>query len=223
MSVRLNDLRPIVAGAAEAAAPTKPTPPRESRNDADLSAQFERDVAPLIGALYHQSLRMTHSHADAEDLLQDTLLKAFTGFSTFRPGSNLSAWMHRILVNTYISSYRKMRRRPTLYSTEEITEPQLVASVEHSARGLPSAEDQALETLPDNDIRAAMQALPEKFRTTVYYADVEGFRFAEIAELTEAPIGTVMSRLHRGRRQLRRLLAEVARDRGHHWQVAQTA
>lgn len=184
------------------------------QSDTELSARFEREVTPLRGALYRQALRMTHNPSDAEDLLQDTLLKAFCGFHTYRQDSNLNAWLHRILVNTYISGYRKMQRRPTQYPTDEITDVQLAASAQHSGTGLRSAEDQALETLPDHDVRDAMQALPEQFRTAVYYADVEGFRFREIAQLTDAPIGTVMSRLHRGRRQLRLLLAQAATQRG---------
>jgi len=200
-------------------------PPAESGVAADLSARFERDVTPLIGALHRQALRMNHNPSDAEDLVQDTLVNAFGGLHAFRPGSNLNAWLHRILVNTYISDYRKRQRRPAQYPTEQITDVQFAASAQRSATGPHSAEDQVLRALPDTDIRAAMQALPEQFRTTVYYADVAGFRFKEIAELTDAPIGTVMSRLHRGRTQLRRLLAEVATDRGYRraWLVPQTA
>ena len=123
--------------------------------------------------------------------------------------------MYRILVNTHISGYRKQQRRPVQWLTEEITDGQLVAQARHSSSGLRSAEDQVLDLLGDNDIRAAMEQLPEKLRTTVYYADIEGRRFKDIAELTGAPIGTVMSRLHRGRHRLRSLLAEVARDRGY--------
>ena len=210
------------------------TPPLAEAG-AELTARVERDVTPLTGALYRQALRMTHNHADAEDLLQDTLVKAFGGFRTFRQGSNLNAWLHRILVNTYISGYRKAQHRPAQYPTDEISDLAPAAVARNSAAGLRSAEDQALDTLADTEVRAAMLALPEQFRTTVYYADVEGFRFKEIAELTDAPIGTVMSRLHRGRRQLRRLLAQVASDRGYHrahtpyrraavaWPVPQTA
>jgi RNA polymerase sigma-70 factor (ECF subfamily) len=205
-------------------------PPAESSDGVDVADRFARDVAPLTGALYRQAMRMTRNHADAEDLLQETLAKAFGSFGTFRQGSNLSAWLHRILVNTYISGYRRMQRRPAQYSTEEVSDLQLSASAQRSTAALRSAEDNVLEMLPDNDIRAAMQNLPEQFRTTVYYADVEGFRFREIAEMTNAPIGTVMSRLHRGRRQLRRLLADVACERGYHtahasdaWPVAQPA
>lgn len=183
--------------------------------DAELSSLFERQVSPLTGGLYSHALRMTRNPCDAEDLVQETLVKAFRGFRRFQQGTNLNAWLYRILINAYISGYRKMRRRPAQYLTEEISDAQLAATARHCSTGLRSAEDQVLETMPDNDVRAAMAALPEQFRTAVYYADVEGFRFTEIAELTDAPIGTVMSRLHRGRRQLRRLLAEVAIRRGY--------
>jgi RNA polymerase sigma-70 factor (ECF subfamily) len=183
--------------------------------EAEVTARFERDAAPLLAPLYRQALRMTHNHADAEDLLQETMAKAYAGFRTFREGSNFNAWLHRILINAYITSYRKKQRRPAQYPTDEFTDPQLAANAQHMAGGLRSAEDQALDALPDNEIRAAMQALPEQFRTAVYYADIQGFRFKEIAELMDTPIGTVMSRLHRGRRILRRLLADVAKQRGY--------
>ena len=152
---------------------------------------------------------MTHDRADAEDLVQDTMLRAFAGFQSFRQGTNLNAWLHRILTNTYINSYRKKQRQPALYPTTEITDQQLAHNAEHSSRGLPSAEDEALDALPDAAIRAAMQALPEEFRMVVYYADVEDLKYKQIAEIMDTPKGTVMSRLHRGRRQLRSLLNDV--------------
>jgi RNA polymerase sigma-70 factor (ECF subfamily) len=147
--------------------------------------------------------------------LQETAAKAFAGFHGFHDGTSLGGWLYRILLNSHISSYRKQQRRPTQWLTEEITDGQMMAEARHSSNGLRSTEDEVLDLLADNDIKAAMQQLPDKMRTAVYYADVEGFRFKEIAELTGVPLGTVMSRLHRGRRQLRRILADVARDRGY--------
>jgi RNA polymerase sigma-70 factor (ECF subfamily) len=177
---------------------------------AELTMAFVSDVTPLLGPLYRQALRMTRHHADAEDLLQDTILQAYTHFHMFRRGTNFSSWMYRILTNNYINGYRKKRRQPAQFPTEEITDQQLATYVQHTSTGLRSAEDQALEALPDDEIRTAMLELPEPFRMTVYYADVEGLRRTEIAAIMGTPVGTVISRLHRGRRQLRRLLATSA-------------
>jgi RNA polymerase sigma-70 factor, ECF subfamily len=192
------------------------TLPVESTADPDSAAGFERRVAPVISDLYRQARRLTDQHADAEDLVQDTLAKAFAGFDSFRPDSNIHAWLYRILLNTHISNCRKTQRRPAHDLAQHVTDLQLVVSAAHSAMGLPSAEDQALKCFGDQDVRAAMRALPEQFRTTVYYADIEGLRCKEIAAAMNTPIGTVVSRLHRGRRRLRLLLA----DSGH---LARTA
>ncbi|WP_412917594.1 sigma-70 family RNA polymerase sigma factor [Gordonia zhaorongruii] len=181
---------------------------------AELSERFERDALPLLDQLYGGALRMTRNPADAEDLVQETYVKAFSAFSSFRAGTNLKAWMYRILTNTYINSYRKKQRQPAQYPTDEITDWQLAATAEHTSTGLRSAEIEALDAMPDEKIKNALAQLPEDFRMAVYYADVEGLPYKEIAEIMDTPIGTVMSRLHRGRRQLRDLLADVAHERG---------
>jgi RNA polymerase sigma-70 factor, ECF subfamily len=183
----------------------------------ELSARFERDVASMRNALYRHAYRLSQNHEDAEDLVQETMMKAYTHFESFRSGTNLKAWLLRILTNTYINGYRQRRRQPVQYSTERLTDQYLTeANARSMASALRSAEDHALDLLPDNDIKAAMQALPGQFREVVYYADVEGLRYKEIAALTNTPHGTVLSRLHRGRRKLRMLLGgEVGRAGPH--------
>jgi RNA polymerase sigma-70 factor (ECF subfamily) len=191
------------------------TPELKTVPGEELAARFTRDAIPLLNAFYPQAMKLTRNRVEAEDLLQETAAKAFAGFHGFRDGTNLGGWLYRILLNTHISGYRKQQRRPAHWLTDEITDGQLLAEARHSSIGLRSAEDQVLDLLGDTDVREAMRQLPEKLRTAVYYADIEGRRFKEIAELTGAPIGTVMSRLHRGRHRLRALLADVAKDRGY--------
>jgi RNA polymerase sigma-70 factor, ECF subfamily len=190
---------------------------RRSRTDETVearTARFERDALPFLDQLYAAAMRMTRNPADAEDLVQETYVKAFAAFHQFTEGTNLKAWLYRILTNTFINTYRKKQRQPQESNGENVEDWQLARAESHTSTGLRSAEMEALDHLPDSDVKAALQELPEDFRLAVYLADVEGFAYKEIAEVVGTPIGTVMSRLHRGRKQLQVLLADYARGRG---------
>lgn len=181
---------------------------------AELVDRFNRDVLPLLDFLYSGALRFTRDKHDAEDLVQETLVKAFSAFDRYQDGTNLKAWLYRIMHNAFVSNYRKAKRDPRQSSVDDLADWQLSALEATAGTATASAESEALAALPDTDVRSALMALPEQFRTAVYLADAEGFSYAEIAEILEVPMGTVMSRIFRGRKALRAALTEVARERG---------
>lgn len=175
---------------------------------------FEEQALPLLDQLYGGAMRLTRNLQDAEDLIQETYLKAYNNFGSFKQGTNLKAWLYRIMTNTYINSYRKAKRRPSESSADELSDFQLYTTSGHDSTGLESAEVEALKLMPDSTISEAMNDLPEDYRMVVYYADVVGLAYKEIAEIMDTPLGTVMSRLHRGRKLLRVALKDVAREVG---------
>ena len=179
-------------------------------------ADFERDAMEYAPQLFSAALRMARNPADAEDLVQETFLKAYRAYDTFQAGTNLKAWLYRILTNTYINKYRRDARRPNETDLGEVEDLYLYRRLgsEQSADAARSVEDLVLDGLVESDIKQAVESLPENFRIPVLLADLEGFAYKEIAEILDVPIGTVMSRLHRGRKALQRALWEYARERG---------
>jgi len=187
---------------------------REKESVEQRRKRFEADALQYMNQLYSAALRYTKNPSDAQDLVQDTFAKAYVSFHQFEPGTNLKAWLYRILTTTFINTYRKDQRRPQL-SDQELEDWQIADASSHTSDQGKSAEDVALENLPDSDIKRALAEIPEEFRIAVYLADVEGFSYKEIAEIVGVPTGTVMSRLHRGRKQLREKLTDYAREFGY--------
>ena len=190
-------------------------PKLSAQKIAELTERFERDALPLLDVIYAGALRMTKNPADAEDLVQETFAKAYRAFNSFEEGTNLKAWLFRILTNTFINQYRKNQRGPAIDPTEQIEDWQMARAERHTSGGLKSAEAEALENLPNDIISGALNSIPEEFRNAVYMADVDGFSYKEIAEIMDTPVGTVMSRLHRGRKLLRELLEDYAIENGY--------
>jgi RNA polymerase sigma-70 factor, ECF subfamily len=183
-------------------------------NEEDVQ-RFQRDALPLLDSLYGAALRMTRNPADAEDLVQETMLRAYRSFDRFEPGTNLKAWLFRILTNAYINTYRKKQREPQKVSQDQIEDFDLYQELkDHDPDLTRTPENIVLDSLVDSDILEAIEDLPEQFRLAVVLSDIEGFSYAEMAEIMDVPMGTVMSRLHRGRRALQKRLWELARDRG---------
>jgi len=187
---------------------------REKESAAERKKRFERDALQYMNQLYAAAMRYTKNPEDAQDLVQDTYAKAYTSFHQFEPGTNLKAWLYRVLTTTFINTYRKDQRRPQT-SDSELEDWQIAEASSHTSDQGKSTEDVVLENLPDSDIKNALAEIPEEFRMAVFLADVEGFSYKEIAEIVGVPAGTVMSRLHRGRKQLREKLTDYARERGY--------
>ena len=186
----------------------------QSTKPNDLERRFTQDALPLLDQLYGAAMKMTRNPQDAQDLVQETYLKAFAAFESFTEGTNLKAWLYRILTNSYINTYRKKQREPYLGVVEELEDWQLGGAESTTAMSARSAEAEAIDRAPDSVVTTALNELPEDFRIAVYLADVEGFSYQEIADIAEVPIGTVMSRLHRGRARLRKTLGEYAAEQG---------
>ncbi|MFN2594433.1 MAG: sigma-70 family RNA polymerase sigma factor [Actinomycetota bacterium] len=181
----------------------------------DEKKRFQEDAVPILDSLYAGALRMTRNPADAEDLVQEAMLRAYRSFNRFEAGTNLKAWLFRIMTNAYINTYRKRQREPQKVSQDEIADFDLYQELkDNDPRWEATPENLVLDSLVDGDIIKAIDELPEQFRLAVVLSDIEGFSYAEMAEIMDVPMGTVMSRLHRGRKALQKRLWEIARDRG---------
>lgn len=201
-------IRPPVSCASVSRTESSPT------DRADVERRFTRDAMPYLDQLYGAAMKMTRNPQDAQDLVQETFMKAFAAFESFAEGTNLKAWLYRIMTNAYINTYRKKQREPYLGVVEDLEDWQLGGAESTTAMASRSAEAEAIDRTPATVVTDALNDLAEEFRMVVYLADVEGFSYQEIADIIERPIGTVMSRLHRGRAKLRSVLGEYAREQG---------
>ena len=199
------------AASATADGKAKRAPRKPKAQDKDLERRFEAEAMPFLGQLYGTALRLTRNPADAEEVVQETMLRAYRAFNQFEEGTNLKAWLYKILTNTFISSYRKKQREPQTVSADANEDFSLY---DRLVEANVSPEAELLDKIPDEEVKEALEGLPEQFRTAVLLADVEGFSYQEIAEITGVAIGTVMSRLHRGRKALQRALWDYAKQRG---------
>jgi len=177
-------------------------------------AEFTKDAMQYAPQLYSAALRMTRNSSDAEDLVQETYLRAYRSYASFEQGTNLRAWLFRIMTNQYINSYRAKQRRPIETDVDDIEDLYLYHRIGSLGAASRSAEDTLFDMFTDEEVKTALEELPETFRMPVLLADVEGFSYKEIAEMTDVPIGTVMSRLHRGRKAMHKKLYEFAEQRG---------
>ena len=209
--------RPVQAGgiASSVVTPSQQTSADALETRTELEARFTRDALPYLDQLYGAAMKMTRNPQDAQDLVQETFAKAFAAFASFTEGTNLKAWLYRILTNSYINTYRKKQREPYLGAVDELEDWQLGGAESTTASSSRSAEAEAIDRTPSTVVTDALNALPEDFRMVVYLADVEGFSYQEIADIVERPIGTVMSRLHRGRARLRQSLGDYAKEQGY--------
>ena len=216
--VRSLDCRVMSDTTPNQAAPNQAASNQAASNQADELAErrrlFQEQALPFMDQLYGAAMRMTKNPADAADLVQETFVKAFAAFAQFEQGTNLKAWLYRILTNTFINVYRKKQRDPYRGTIDELEDWQLGGAESATSPTTRSAEAEAIDRMPASAVKEALQSIPEDFRLAVYFADVEGFAYQEIADIMKCPVGTVMSRLHRGRRLLRDLLADYARERG---------